>query len=97
MAYYVFLMTDSERCNMHAGYCGHLEDMIAFYKLMPSMAMDENYIQNILVYLEQAEHEQMVKDRLKQIVALNRIQKEDLINTINPDWVELMPGVNIEL
>lgn len=97
MNWFIYIMTDSKRRNIHAGYCNDLDNTVAFYEMMPTASLDESYKQNILVYLEQGEYEHQVQVRLKQIVAMPRREKEQLITSINPDWMELVNGVNCHM
>jgi putative endonuclease len=92
MNWFTYIMTDRERRSLHAGYCNDIDNTIEFYNCMPSLNPD--YRQNILVYMEQGEYEKQVQDRVKELISFNRKQKEDLVNSINPDWIELVPGMN---
>jgi putative endonuclease len=72
--------------------------MIEWYNRMPNTHfLYENYSNNILVYLEEVANLEQARTRLDQFMGLNREQKESLINNINPEWVEIVPGVNIQL
>jgi predicted GIY-YIG superfamily endonuclease len=85
MSWFTYIMTDSERGHLNCGFCGNLADMIAMYNEMPTAKLD--YQQNKLVYLEQI-HEHQGQARLDWMMTLNRKQKNELIEAINPDWIE---------
>jgi putative endonuclease len=96
--HYTYIMTNTSKTHLHCGYCKDVYRMQKFYKEMPSMHfLYENYSNNILVYLEELPNLDSVRVRLDQLMGLNREQKTGLINSINPDWVEIIPGVNVEL
>lgn len=105
---WVYIMTDSENRFFHVGYCADIVKAIKFYKELPMLpyvvkkvcektAIIENPKYNILIYLEENKTQGDSFERFKQLTEGTYEMKIDLIKTFNPGFVELTPGVNIEL
>ncbi len=92
MKNYVYILSINDT-KFHAGYCRDIEKAVKFYKNLPS-AFANVYK---LVYLEELPDDQKAFARYKEILAYTDLEKGILIDNINPDRVELEPGINIEL
>ncbi len=53
--------------------------------------------QNVLVHLEISDNEQDAKSRFEEIFRMNLSQKLNLIIEQNPGFVEILPGVNVDI
>lgn len=83
--------------NLIVGSCKDIVKAIAFFQGLPQVNLIANHRSNILVHLEELFSEENAKTRFDELNKLTRLQKENLINEVNPDWVELKIGINIEL
>lgn len=70
--------------------------MIEWYKKLPTMFLWGKQ-QNILIWLEECRSLQAAKDRFEELIKLTKQQRIELIESGNPQWVELKPGENITL
>lgn len=96
--HYIYIMTSSDHIHLHCGYCKDVPKMLKFYAEMPGTHfLYQQYKQNMLIYLEEMETLDKSKYRFEQLMHMNREQKEKVINSCNPGWVELVPGGNIQL
>lgn len=95
--HYIYIMTSTDRTHLHCGYCKDVPRMIKFYEDMPSMSLvcDDKLL--YLVWLEEVKTLSDAKTRFEQMICMDRGQKEELINSGNPQWVKLTPGENIQL
>jgi putative endonuclease len=96
MKSFVYIITDRNRNNLHVGLCTDLLKTIQFYSEMPTLFFDSSKHLNRLVYFEEINSEEMAMDRFKFVSTFTRAQKEKMIRSVNPDWIDLTIGLNIE-
>jgi putative endonuclease len=96
MKRFIYIITDRNRKNLHVGLCSDLLKTLQFYNQMPTLFFDSAQHLNRLVYFEEINSEEMAMDRFKLISTYTRPQKEKMIRPVNPDWVDLTIGLNIE-
>lgn len=89
--YFIYLMSDNSRQNIHAGYCQNVGRMLAFYDVLnnTSLILDPNKKLNRLVYLEQVDTEAQAKERIAHFTFMPVKQREAEILTVNPEWLDL--------
>jgi putative endonuclease len=63
---------------------------------MPTLFFDSAQQLNRLVYFEEINTEEQAMDRFKFVSTFTRPQKEKMIRSVNPDWVDLTIGLNFE-
>jgi len=97
MKSFVYIITDRNRNNLHVGLCTDLLKTLQFYSEMPTLFFDSSKHLNRLVYFEEINSEEMAMDRFKFVSTFTRPQKEKMIRSVNPDWIDLTIGLNIEL
>ena len=97
MKSFVYIITDRNRNNLHVGLCTDLLKTLQFYSEMPTLFFDNSKHLNRLVYFEEINSETMAMDRFKFVSTFTRPQKEKMIRSVNPDWIDLTIGLNIEL
>ena len=97
MKSFVYIITDRNRNNLHVGLCADLLKTLQFYSEMPTLFFDSSKHLNRLVYFEEINSEEMAMDRFKFVSTFTRPQKEKMIRSVNPDWIDLTIGLNIEL
>ncbi|PYF76818.1 GIY-YIG nuclease family protein [Pedobacter nutrimenti] len=96
MKKFVYIVTDRNRTSLHAGMSADLIKTLAFYKQMPSLFFDSGQQLTRLVYFEEFKTEAQALSRFKLISRFTRMQKERLVRSCNPDWVDLTIGLDFE-
>lgn len=96
MTGYFYIMSDRGQTTLHLGVCPDLNKMLAFYKKMPTTAPNESYLLK-LVYIEQYQDKNNAMHRFNEVTLMNSASKEAIIVAVNPDYIELIPGINIQL
>jgi putative endonuclease len=87
--YYVYIVTNWSNKVIYTGVTNNLERRIYEHKNKLFPGFTQKYNVNKLVYFE---HTGDIKDaiaREKQIKGWTRQKKLDLIETMNPEWVDL--------
>ena len=96
MKRFVYIITDRNRKNLHVGLCSDLVKTLQFYSDMPTLFFDSAQQLNRLVYFEEINTEEQAMERFKFVSTFTRPQKEKMIRSVNPDWVDLTIGLNYE-
>lgn len=76
----------------HVGVCKNVPAMLKLYEKMPSLVPK---LQR-LVYIADAD-EETVKSFFNKLTNSPKEEKHKLIESFNPTWQELIPGVNVHL
>lgn len=96
MKRFIYIITDRNRKNLHVGMCADLLKTLQFYTDMPTLFFDSAQQLNRLVYFEEINTEEQAMERFKYVSTFTRPQKEKLIRSVNPNWIDLTIGLNIE-
>ena len=96
MKKFVYIVTDRNRTSMHVGMSSDLIKTLDFYKQMPNLFFDNGKQLTRLVYFEEFKTESQALARFKIISRFTRAQKERLVRSCNPDWIDLTTGLNFE-
>jgi putative endonuclease len=96
MKKYVYVVTDRNRSTMHVGMSSDLIKTMKFYREMPNLFFDTTQQLTRLIYFEELNTEQVAMQRFKLISRFTRIQKEKIVRSVNPDWVDLSLGLDFE-
>ena len=96
MKKFVYIVTDRNRTSMHVGMSSDLIKTLDFYKQMPNLFFDNGQQLTRLVYFEEFKTEAQALARFKQISRFTRMQKERLVRSCNPDWIDLTIGLDFE-
>ena len=97
MKRFIYIITDRNRNNLHVGLCSDILKTIQFYGQMPTLFFDSAQQLNRLVYFEEINSEEQAMDRFKFVSTFTRPQKEKMIRSVNPNWVDLTIGLNYEI
>ena len=91
---YVYILTNKTKTTLYCGVTSHLAKRVSEHrkKLNPS-SFTARYNLNILVYYEGFQRIEEAIAREKQIKSGSRAKKEELINSMNPDWKDLSEEV----
>lgn len=93
---FVYLVTDRNRSCIHVGMSSDLMKTMSFYRQMPNLFFDAGQQLTRLVYFEELNSESLAMERFKLISKFTRIQKDRLIRSVNPDWIDLTIGLDFE-
>jgi putative endonuclease len=93
---FVYLVTDRNRTCIHVGMSTDLMKTMSFYRQMPNLFFDAGQQLTRLVYFEELSSEAAALERFNLINKFTRIQKERLIRSVNPDWIDLTIGLDFE-
>lgn len=93
---FVYLVTDRNRSCIHVGMSSDLMKTMSFYRQMPNLFFDAGQQLTRLVYFEELNSETLAMERFKLISKFTRIQKDRMIRSINPDWIDLTIGLDFE-
>lgn len=96
MKKFVYIVTDRNRTSMHVGMSSDLIKTLDFYKQMPNLFFDNGMQLTRLVYFEEFKSEAQALARFKTISRFTRMQKERLVRSCNPDWIDLTIGLDFE-
>ena len=86
--YYVYIMTNNSR-TLYTGVTGDLERRIWQHKQGKGSEFTSRYKISKLVYFESCSDVMEAITREKQIKGWLRVKKIALVESINPDWVDL--------
>ncbi len=90
MKYYVYILTNKTKTVLYTGVTNNLQRRIYEHKNKLIDGFTKRYNVDRLVYYEMTSDVKSAIKREKQIKNLLRRKKEELINTFNPDWDDLM-------
>ena len=96
MKKFVYVVTDRNRTSLHLGMSSDLIKTLDFYKQMPCLFFDNAQQMTRLVYFEEFKTESQALSRFKVVSRFTRMQKERLVRSCNPDWVDLTIGLDFE-
>ena len=94
MEYYVYILTNIHRTVLYTGVTRDLVRRVYEHKHhLDKNSFTAKYNVEFLVYYESTSDVEAAIEREKQIKGWNRKRKEKLIETKNPNWVDLYDGI----
>ena len=96
MKKFVYIVTDRNRTSLHVGMSSDLIKTLDFYKQMPCLFFDSGQQLTRLVYFEEFKTEAQALTRFKLMSKFTRMQKERVVRSCNPDWIDLTIGLDFE-
>jgi len=87
--YCVYIMTNIHNTVLYTGVTNDLKRRVSQHKTGKGGTFTSKYKLTKLVYFEVTNDVNMAIWREKQIKAGSRQKKIDLINSLNPDWIDL--------
>lgn len=81
---------------LHVGYCMDVKATMKFYKGLPNLIYPPIAF-NKLVYVEEHPDKESAINRFDEINDFTKEIKEIIIEGVNPDYVDLIPGLNFDL
>ena len=89
--YYVYILTNKNNTVLYTGFTNNLLRRMYEHKNKMIEGFTSRYNTDKLVYFEEFESMKSAMKREKKLKAGSRQRKVDLINSINPEWTELLP------
>ena len=90
--YYVYLMTNWNNKVMYVGITNNLERRVYEHKQKLVKGFTEKYKVNKLLYFEETGDVWAALAREKEIKKWRREKKNDLVQSLNPRWIDLSEG-----
>ena len=90
--YYVYLMTNWNNKVMYVGITNNLERRVYEHKQKLLKGFTEKYKVNKLVYFEETGDVWEALAREKEIKKWRREKKNNLVQSLNPRWIDLSEG-----
>ncbi len=91
--YYIYILASKKNGTLYIGVTNNLLRRVQEHKNKIAEGFTKKYNINILVYFETTESVTSAIQREKQLKKWNRAWKIQLIESSNPDWVDLFPGL----
>jgi putative endonuclease len=86
------MLSNTHNTAIYTGVTNNLERRVLEHKSKRNPGFSAKYNCNKLVYFEEFQWIKEAIAREKQIKAGSRLKKMNLINSMNPDWVDLSLG-----
>ena len=90
--YYVYMLTNFTKTTLYVGVTGNLERRIFEHKSEEVDGFTKRYHVTKLIYAEAYESINDALEREKQLKRWRREKKNALINSVNPEWKDLIEG-----
>jgi putative endonuclease len=87
--YYVYILTNRMYTVLYTGMTNNIEKRLAEHCSGKGSSFTARYDVNRLVYVEHTNHVWDAIAREKEIKLLSRAKKIELIESLNPGWVDL--------
>jgi putative endonuclease len=87
--YCVYIMTDEQHSMLYTGRTGNLKKRVAAHRSGHGGVTTRRHGLNLLVYYEIVEDAPMAKLREKQLKRSSKKRRLSLIESLNPDWLDL--------
>ena len=93
MKYYVYLLTNKRKNVLYVGVTNHLIRRVYEHKEhIFSNSFTAKYKVTHMVYYEETTDVRSAIEREKQIKSWSRDRKNKLVETMNPEWIDLYPS-----
>lgn len=91
-SFYVYILTNKNNTTLYVGMTNELERRIREHKSGIPGSFSQRYNLNKLIYFEEHSTAEEAFIKEKQMKRWRRSWKEDLINSMNPNWEDLSLG-----
>ena len=96
MQYYVYMMTNKHNTVLYTGVTSNLIKRVYEHRNHADPnSFTAKYKTEKLVYYEYTGDVRVALEREKQIKKWNRNRKEELIHSMNPEWLDLYPSIQL--
>ena len=94
MIYYVYILTNKNHTVLYTGVTRDLIRRVYEHKQhLDKSSFTAQYNVDRLVYFEETSSSRAAIEREKQIKSWNRARKNQLIETQNPEWIDLFESI----
>ena len=83
---FIYILTNKNKTTLYIGVTNDLQRRLAEHKESIGSKFTKRYNIHYLVYYEQFDDITKAIDREKQLKRWNRVKKERLIESVNPNW-----------
>jgi len=90
---HVYILTNKNNTTLYTGVTSQLKERISEHKDKKFKGFTSRYNIDKLVYFEEYGDIRLAIAREKQIKAGSRQKKDDLINSMNPEWRDLFDEI----
>lgn len=94
--YFTYILTNKNHTVLYTGVTNDLSRRCYEHKNKLIKGFTEKYNVEELVYFELFDYVELAINREKQIKGYSRKKKEDLINKMNPEWIDLYDNSKIK-
>lgn len=96
MKWFIYIISTSNNASLTVGYSNDILKVIKFYKGLPNLFyLPSDY--HKLVYVEEHADKVSAINRFDEINTFTKEIKEVIVEGVNPNYTDLIPGVNFEL
>ena len=95
--YFVYILASRKNHTIYIGVTNNLERRLYEHRNMKGSRFTSKYHVTKLVYFEQTTDIQSAISREKQWKGWSRAKKNELIQSVNPDWMELFDEEGLHL
>ncbi len=88
--YYVYILASFKHGTIYIGVTGNLSNRVELHKSGSVRGFTKKYGVDRLVYYEEFNTPELAIEREKQLKRWKRFWKVNLIESINPEWEELL-------
>ena len=89
--YYVYILCNKTKSVLYVGMTNDLQRRLSEHKSGAIDGFTKKYNVHCLVYVESFDDVKTAILREKQIKHWSRSKKEELVNSVNPEWNEIPP------
>ena len=93
--YYVYILTTKKNGSLYTGVTNDLLRRCKEHRTGKMIGFTSRYNIHKLVYYEVFDSVETAIAREKQIKGYSRVKKIDLVNTLNPEWIDLYSNGSI--
>ena len=88
--YYVYMMTNHDNSVLYTGVTDNIHRRVEEHRNKVHKGFTARYNVYKLVYVETTDYINNALQREKQIKGMSRQKKDDLVNSMNPEWRDLL-------
>ncbi len=96
MKSFIYFLTDKNRSIIHIDQSSDLVKTVNVIHEAKDLFFELIAQPNRLVYFEEYSNDALMHERQKQLKRFTKTQKEKLIRSVNPDWIDLSTGLRHE-
>ena len=91
--YFVYIMARGKNGTLYIGVTSNVYERARQHKLGLIKGFTEKYGPSLLVYVEETDDVAVAIQREKRLKEWRRVWKLELIESVNPEWLDLTDGL----